>query len=41
MGSYLDKPETTKKSQTDENDFVELGSSSMQVEMAENYEICY
>jgi len=31
MGSYLDKPETTKKSAFDENDYLEIGSSSMQV----------
>ncbi|KAG5673705.1 putative protein phosphatase 2C 61 [Polypedilum vanderplanki] len=30
MGSYLDKPETTKKSAFDENEFLEVGSSSMQ-----------
>jgi hypothetical protein len=31
MGSYLDKPETTKKSEIDENDLFKIGSSSMQV----------
>jgi hypothetical protein len=31
MGSYLDKPETTKKSAIEQNEFLELGSSSMQV----------
>ncbi|CAG9807593.1 unnamed protein product [Chironomus riparius] len=30
MGSYLDKPETTKKSAFDQNDYLEIGSSSMQ-----------
>lgn len=31
MGSYLDKPETTKKSEFLENEFLEIGSSAMQV----------
>jgi hypothetical protein len=31
MGSYLDKPETTKKSSTEENDYLQIGSSCMQV----------
>ena len=31
MGSYLDKPETTKKSDIGENEFLQIGSSSMQV----------
>lgn len=31
MGSYLDKPETTKKSAIDENDILQIGASSMQV----------
>jgi hypothetical protein len=31
MGSYLDKPETTKKSATEENEYLQIGSSSMQV----------
>lgn len=36
MGSYLDKPETTKKSAIDENDYYLVGSSSMQVSIAPN-----
>ena len=31
MGSYLDKPETTKNSASDENETFQIGSSSMQV----------
>lgn len=31
MGSYLDKPETTKKSVVEENDILQIGASSMQV----------
>lgn len=31
MGSYLDKPETSKKSTIEENEFMKIGSSSMQV----------
>lgn len=34
MGSYLDKPETTKKSALDENEIFLIGSSSMQVRNA-------
>ena len=33
MGSYLDKPETTKKSAIDENGYYLVGSSSMQVNL--------
>lgn len=31
MGSYLDKPETSKKSASDENELLSIGASSMQV----------
>ncbi|CRL07935.1 CLUMA_CG020971, isoform A [Clunio marinus] len=30
MGSYLDKPETSKKSENNENEILQIGSSSMQ-----------
>lgn len=39
MGSYLDKPETTKKSEVDENDLLVIGSSSMQVGFCEKLKL--